>query len=162
MNIDQLSLFAVAGVLFAMVLKKERPEYGIVLSMVVCVCIFFSVVGRLSILLESVNRLRELATMDGNHCIVQIKSAIHKPQSLSERCSCFASFNSRICNNPNNNATIGSNAIQFFCNGFEFFKIPLFDIAVVCAKIIIRRRCYRQIDRSIWNVIHQFKAITMP
>lgn len=67
MNVVQLSLFAVAGVLLAMVLKKERPEYGIILSMVVCVCIFFSVVGRLSILLGSVNRLRELATMDAGY-----------------------------------------------------------------------------------------------
>lgn len=67
MNIVQLSLLAVAGVLLAMVLKKERPEYGIVISMVVCVCIFFSVAGRLSILLGSVNRLRELATMDGGY-----------------------------------------------------------------------------------------------
>ena len=64
MDVVQLSLFAVAGVLLAMVLKKERPEYGIVLSIVVCICIFFSVLGRLSILLESVNRLRELAAMD--------------------------------------------------------------------------------------------------
>ena len=67
MNMVQLSLFAVAGVLLAMVLKKDRPEYGIMLSMVVCVCIFFSVAGRLSILLESVKRLRELATMDGGY-----------------------------------------------------------------------------------------------
>lgn len=64
MNIVQLSLFAVAGVLLAIVVKKERPEYGILLSMMVCVCIFFSVAGRLSILTESVNRLRELAAMD--------------------------------------------------------------------------------------------------
>lgn len=67
MNIVQLSLFAVAGVLLAMVLKKERPEYGILLSIVVCICIFFSVLGRLSILLESVNHLRELATMDAGY-----------------------------------------------------------------------------------------------
>ena len=67
MNIVQLSLFAVAGVLLAMVLKKERPEYGIIISMVVCICIFFSVVGRLSSLLESVKRLRELATMDAGY-----------------------------------------------------------------------------------------------
>ena len=67
MNVVQLSLFAVAGVLLAIVLKKERPEYGILLSIVVCICIFFSVLGRLSILLESVNRLRELATMDAGY-----------------------------------------------------------------------------------------------
>ena len=36
MNVVQLSLFAVAGVLLAIVLKKERPEYGILLSIVVC------------------------------------------------------------------------------------------------------------------------------
>ena len=75
MNIVQLSLFAVAGVLLAMVLKKERPEYGMMISMVVCVCIFFSVVGRLSILLDSVNRLRELATMDAGYFRTILKMA---------------------------------------------------------------------------------------
>ena len=67
MNVVQLSLFAVAGVLLAIVLKKERPEYGILLTVVVCICIFFSLLGRLSILLESVNHLRELATMDAGY-----------------------------------------------------------------------------------------------
>lgn len=64
MNVVQMSLLAVAGVLLAMVLKKERPEFGIVISIVVCACIFFSVLGRLSILLEAVGRLRDLATLD--------------------------------------------------------------------------------------------------
>ena len=64
MNVVQMSLLAVAGVLLAMVLKKERPEFGIVISIVVCACIFFSVLGRLSILLAAVGRLRDLATLD--------------------------------------------------------------------------------------------------
>lgn len=67
MNVVQLSLIAVSGVLLAIVLKKERPEYGILISIVVCICIFLSVLGRLSILLESVNQLRELATMDAGY-----------------------------------------------------------------------------------------------
>lgn len=67
MNVIQLSVLAVTGVLLALMLKKERPEYGILLSMVVCICIFFSVLGRLSILLESVNRLRALASIDGGY-----------------------------------------------------------------------------------------------
>ena len=64
MNVVQMSLLAVVGVLLAMVLKKERPEFGIVISIVVCACIFFSVLGRLSILLEAVGRLRDLAKLD--------------------------------------------------------------------------------------------------
>lgn len=67
MNVVQVAVFAVAGVLLALVLKKERPEYGILLTMVVCICIFFTVIGRLTILLEAVNRLRELAAMDAGY-----------------------------------------------------------------------------------------------
>lgn len=67
MNVVQMSLLAVAGVLLAMVFKKERPEFGIVISIVVCVCIFFSILGRLSILLESVGRLRDLAALDAGY-----------------------------------------------------------------------------------------------
>ncbi len=67
MNVVQVVVFAVSGVLLALVLKKERPEYGILLTMVVCICIFFTVIGRLSILLEAVNRLRDLAAMDAGY-----------------------------------------------------------------------------------------------
>lgn len=73
MNVIQLSLLAVTGVLLALVLKKERPEYGILLSMVVCVCIFFRVLGSLTILLASVSRLRELASMDAGYLRTVIK-----------------------------------------------------------------------------------------
>lgn len=67
MNVVQLALFAVCGVMIALVLKKERPEYGVLLSIAVCVCIFFSILGKLSILVSAVNRLRELASMDAGY-----------------------------------------------------------------------------------------------
>lgn len=73
MNVVQLSLIAVAGVLFSVVLKKDRPEYGLLLSIVICICIFFCVVGRLEILLDAVNRLRELASMDSGYFRIILK-----------------------------------------------------------------------------------------
>lgn len=67
MNIIQLALFAVCGVMLALVLKKERPEYGVLLSIVICICIFFSIIGKLSILVDAIGRLRELAAMDAGY-----------------------------------------------------------------------------------------------
>jgi stage III sporulation protein AD len=60
-------MLSVAGVMLAMVLRRERPEYGILLSIVVCLCIFLSVLGKLSILLDAVNRLRELAAVEDDY-----------------------------------------------------------------------------------------------
>jgi stage III sporulation protein AD len=60
-------MLSVAGVLLALVIRKERPEYGIMLSMVVCLCIFFGVLGKLSVLLSAVNRLRELAAVEDDY-----------------------------------------------------------------------------------------------
>lgn len=67
MSVIQLSMLSVAGVLLALVIRKERPEYGIMLSMVVCLCIFFGVLGKLSVLLSAVNRLRELAAVEDDY-----------------------------------------------------------------------------------------------
>lgn len=67
MSVIQLSMLSVAGVLLAVVLRRERPEYGIMLSIVVCLCIFFSVIGKLSVLIDAVNRLRELAAVEDDY-----------------------------------------------------------------------------------------------
>ncbi|MDD6037480.1 MAG: SpoIIIAC/SpoIIIAD family protein [bacterium] len=64
MNVIQTAMIAVAGVLLALVLQKERSEYGVLLSIAVGCIIFFSLLGRLQMLLESVNRLKNLSAVD--------------------------------------------------------------------------------------------------
>lgn len=73
MNIVQLSILAVVGVLLALVIKKERPEYGIMLSIVVCICIFFSILGRMTVLIDAVERMRALANMDVAYLQIVLK-----------------------------------------------------------------------------------------
>ncbi len=73
MNIVQLSILAVVGVLLALVIKKERPEYGIMLSIVVCICIFFSILGRMTVLIDAVERMRALANMDAAYLQIVLK-----------------------------------------------------------------------------------------
>ncbi|MBO5246097.1 MAG: stage III sporulation protein AD [Eubacterium sp.] len=73
MNIVQLSILAVVGVLLALVIKKERPEYGIMLSIVVCICIFFSILGRMTVLIDAVERMRALANMEAAYLQIVLK-----------------------------------------------------------------------------------------
>ena len=73
MNIVQLSILAVVGVLLALVIKKERPEYGIMLSIVVCICIFYSILGRMTVLIDAVERMRALANMDAAYLQIVLK-----------------------------------------------------------------------------------------
>lgn len=73
MNVIQMAFFAVCGVILALVLKKQSPEYGVLLSIAVCICIFFSILGKLSILVGAVSRLQELADMDAGYFRIVLK-----------------------------------------------------------------------------------------
>ncbi len=53
------------------------------------------------------------------HCIVQIKANISEIQGLFETCPCFASFNSCVIYNPNNNSAWFSDTIKFLSYLFK-------------------------------------------
>ena len=71
MQIIQITIIAIVGVLFALTLKKSNPQLCMLLSIVVSVCIFTFILGRISILLEVIEKLKNLTKLsDGSMRIV--------------------------------------------------------------------------------------------
>ena len=57
----QVALLAIVGVLLALTLKKTAPLYSMLVSIAVSLCIIWYVMGRISILLTTVKKIKELA-----------------------------------------------------------------------------------------------------
>ena len=71
MQIIQITIIAIVGVLFALTLKKSNPQLCMLLSIVVSVCIFSFILGRISILLEVIEKLKNLTKLsDGSMRVV--------------------------------------------------------------------------------------------
>ena len=71
MQIIQITIIAIVGVLFALTLKKSNPQLCMLLSIVVSICIFTFILGRISILLEVIEKVKNLTKLsDGSMRIV--------------------------------------------------------------------------------------------
>lgn len=64
MNAVQIGLAGVAGALLAVQFKNGRSEYGIYMSVAVSLFIFFQIVGRLEIILDTLRAVGDLITID--------------------------------------------------------------------------------------------------
>ena len=60
MDILKIAVLAVAGVLLALMIKQTKPEYSILISMAVCICIFIYLLSKLSTALSYIGQLEAL------------------------------------------------------------------------------------------------------
>lgn len=65
MEILKVAALAVSGVLLALLLKQTKPEYSVLLSMAVCICIFLYLLGSLQTVLGYLTELKAHVTIDG-------------------------------------------------------------------------------------------------
>lgn len=73
MDIIRVGIMGIAAVLLAAPLRRERQEYGMFLSIAVCICIFVYVITKIELLLEFVQRLESLTAVDGEYIGLVIK-----------------------------------------------------------------------------------------
>lgn len=73
MDILKIAILGVAGVLFAILLKKERSEYGTFISLSVCICIFIYIITKLETVLNFARRLEELLPIDSRYITMMLK-----------------------------------------------------------------------------------------
>ena len=64
MEVFKIAGFALLGVLLAVVLKQGKPEYGMFISMCVCVVIFSFLLVRMQAVLRYLEQLEQAAGMD--------------------------------------------------------------------------------------------------
>ena len=67
MDIIKISILGIAGVLLAILLKKEKSEYSMLISLLVCVMIFACVVSRIQVVAAFVERLEAMISIDSSY-----------------------------------------------------------------------------------------------
>ncbi len=73
MNIIQIGILSVAGVLLALQMKTGREEYGIYITLAVGFCIFAGIADNLSLILEITGLMKEILGENGIYVEVLIK-----------------------------------------------------------------------------------------
>lgn len=64
MNIMQIGMIGVAGTILAIQFKSGKAEYGIYISIVLSLMVFFGILGRLELLIETIRRIGGFIQMD--------------------------------------------------------------------------------------------------
>lgn len=73
MNIIQIGILSVAGVLLALQMKTGREEYGIYITLAVGLCIFAGIADNLSLILEITGLMKEILGENGIYVEALIK-----------------------------------------------------------------------------------------
>lgn len=73
MNIIQIGILSVAGVLLALQMKTGRAEYGIYITIAVGLCIFAGIADNLSLILEITDLIKETLGENGIYLGALIK-----------------------------------------------------------------------------------------
>ncbi len=73
MDIIKISVLGIAGILIAVPLKKERPEFASFVGLAVCICIFAYLLTKVETVLCFVEQLEELIPVDGRYVALIIK-----------------------------------------------------------------------------------------
>ncbi len=64
MDIIKVGILCVAAVFLAAPLKKDKPEYSMMLSIAVCICIFLTILTKMQLVLNFLEQLEELTSVD--------------------------------------------------------------------------------------------------
>jgi len=73
MEVIKIGMIGLAGVLLATMLKKEKSEYGILISLCVCVIIFTFVISRMQVVLAFAERLESMLSIESSYVILILK-----------------------------------------------------------------------------------------
>ena len=72
-DIIKIGLLAVAGVLLTIPLKKEKSEYGLLLSIVLCALIFGFVLTKIQVVFAFVERLEAMISIESEYIAMILK-----------------------------------------------------------------------------------------
>lgn len=73
MEVIKIGMMGIAGVLLAILLKKEKGEYSLLISMVICIIIFFFLIHKLEVILIFVERLKSMLSIDSSYIALILK-----------------------------------------------------------------------------------------
>jgi len=73
MEVVKMGMLGLAGVLLATILKKEKSEYGVLISLFSCVTIFTFVISKMQVVLAFVERLESMLSIDSSYIALILK-----------------------------------------------------------------------------------------
>ncbi|MGN0142867.1 MAG: SpoIIIAC/SpoIIIAD family protein [Roseburia sp.] len=73
MDILKIGILGIAGVLLAMMLKKERGEYSAFISLAVCICIFIYILTKVETVLAFAGKLGGMISVDSKYLALILK-----------------------------------------------------------------------------------------
>lgn len=73
MDIIKIGMIGILGTLLALQLKQSKAEYGILLGIVISIFIFFSIFGKLSLIVDTVKRISSYISIDNAYIGLMLK-----------------------------------------------------------------------------------------
>lgn len=73
MDVVKIAALGLAGTLLGMMLKGQKKEYELFISMGACLCIFYFVVTKLEIVLSVVNKMQDYVKIDTGYVGLLLK-----------------------------------------------------------------------------------------
>lgn len=73
MNIVQVGILGVAGILFGVQLKQEKSELAVCLSVAISVLIFFGILEHLEVLVSTVREISTYVQIDSSYVLTLMK-----------------------------------------------------------------------------------------
>ncbi|MGN0290539.1 MAG: SpoIIIAC/SpoIIIAD family protein [Lachnospiraceae bacterium] len=73
MDILKIAMIGVTGVFLAIPLKSYKAEYGMLISLGTCICIFVYLITKLEIVIDYIGRIETVLNMDGDYIKLLLK-----------------------------------------------------------------------------------------
>lgn len=73
MDIVKIGILGIAGVLLALIIRKEKNEYSMLISMIVCICIFIYIITKLQTIFDFTKKLEALVSIDSDYIGLVVK-----------------------------------------------------------------------------------------
>lgn len=88
MDILKIAMLGIMGVFLAIPLKAYKSEYGMLISLGTCICIFVYLITKLEIVMEYINRLESVLHLDKGYIklLLKMMGITYVAQFASEIC----------------------------------------------------------------------------
>lgn len=73
MGMIHIAVLGVAGALLAIQFKNEKSEYGIYISIALCVMVFFSIIDRVEIVVSAIRDLSHQVLVKNGYLVILLK-----------------------------------------------------------------------------------------
>ncbi len=84
----KIAMIGVTGVFLAIPLKSYKPEYGMLISLGTCICIFVYLITKLEIVLDYIDRIESTLNIDRSYIrlLLKMMGITYVAQFASEVC----------------------------------------------------------------------------